>query len=423
MATRRRKNRGRLYARSRDGGEVRYYADLRSFGKNYQALVAPGETMATTDPDVAAVLLADVLKVAEAEKSGVTLPKQKPPASLAWLAAKHLEAKAAHGEITTHWLEEHERMLNGAIAFFEANGPRPVESITPTDVRRWIEHLQSQSNRRGGKLSGGSVRHSLNVLSNLYRFAIQEGYATLNPVRALMYKPKANRREAKWLEVSDCAVLLERARVCKPVREHGIKYALPLIATFLLTGGRCREVLGLEVSDISLERRLVTFRENDWRRLKTTGSTRSVPLWPQLENILRAYLDGPDAPTGSLLFPSRDREGREAMIDDVRKLLDKVAVVWTTSSVAAAKPQPVDWKPGEIRTKMFRHSYCAARLQTLDHGAPVGVYTVARELGHGSLAMVTKVYGHLGEVRHRSEVVEYRVEQHEAARRKLALIA
>jgi hypothetical protein len=37
--------------------------------------------------------------------------------------------------------------------------------------------------------------------------------------------------------------------------------------------------------------------------------------------------------------------------------------------------------------------------------------------------MVTKVYGHLGEVRHRSEVVEYRVEQHEAARRKLALIA
>jgi integrase len=119
----------------------------------------------------------------------------------------------------------------------------------------------------------------------------------------------------------------------------------------------------------------------------------------------------------------RDSEGREAMIDDVRKLLDKVAVVWTQSSATGAKPQPIDWKPGEIRTKMFRHSYCAARLQTLDNGQAVSTFTVARELGHGGDALVRRVYGHLGDVRHRSEVVEFRVEQHEAAQRKLALIA
>ena len=59
---------------------------------------------------------------------------------------------------------------------------------------------------------------------------------------------------------------------------------------------------------------------------------------------------------------------------------------------------------------MFRHSYCAARLQTLDHGAPVSVYTVGRELGHGGESLVKRVYGHLGEVRHRSEVMEYRVQ-------------
>ncbi len=45
-------------------------------------------------------------------------------------------------------------------------------------------------------------------------------------------------------------------------------------------------------------------------------------------------------------------------------------------------------------------------------GAPVSTYTVARELGHESEAMVRRVYAHLGEVRHRSEVVEYRVAQH-----------
>ena len=57
--------------------------------------------------------------------------------------------------------------------------------------------------------------------------------------------------------------------------------------------------------------------------------------------------------------------------------------------------------------------YCAARLQTLDHGQPISVYTVSRELGHTSTDMVQRIYAHLGAVRHRSEVVKYRVEQHE----------
>ena len=40
------------------------------------------------------------------------------------------------------------------------------------------------------------------------------------------------------------------------------------------------------------------------------------------------------------------------------------------------------------------------------------VYTVAKEMGHGGESMVRRVYGHLGDVRHRAEVVEYRVEQY-----------
>ena len=37
---------------------------------------------------------------------------------------------------------------------------------------------------------------------------------------------------------------------------------------------------------------------------------------------------------------------------------------------------------------------------------------LSRELGHTSPAMVQRVYAHLGTIRHRAEVVEYRVEQH-----------
>jgi hypothetical protein len=81
------------------------------------------------------------------------------------------------------------------------------------------------------------------------------------------------------------------------------------------------------------------------------------------------------------------------------------------------------WKTGELTTRVFRHTWTAARLQTLDRGAPVSVYTVARELGHGSEEMVRRVYAHLGTVRHRSEVVEFRLEQHlEALKDRLGLV-
>jgi integrase len=59
-----------------------------------------------------------------------------------------------------------------------------------------------------------------------------------------------------------------------------------------------------------------------------------------------------------------------------------------------------------------RDTYASARLQTTDHGAPVSIFTVSRELGHGSESLVKRIYGHLGTVRHRARVVEYRVDQH-----------
>jgi hypothetical protein len=42
----------------------------------------------------------------------------------------------------------------------------------------------------------------------------------------------------------------------------------------------------------------------------------------------------------------------------------------------------------------------------------VSPYTVGRELRHGGDALVKRIYGHLGAVRHRAEVVEFGVSDH-----------
>ena len=53
-----------------------------------------------------------------------------------------------------------------------------------------------------------------------------------------------------------------------------------------------------------------------------------------------------------------------------------------------------------VTLRTLRHTYCAARLQTYHVGprgeaAQVGVFQVARELGHRSSAMVEKIHGHV----------------------------
>jgi integrase len=105
-------------------------------------------------------------------------------------------------------------------------------------------------------------------------------------------------------------------------------------------------------------------------------------------------------PTSSLLVPSF-RSGTEGRLVELRKLFDRVAIRG-------------GWSAGDIRSRALRHTYCSARLMTLDGGVAVSTFQVAREMGHGGDSLVRRIYGHLGEIRHRSEAVEYRVEQHAA---------
>jgi integrase len=436
MAGKNRKNRQRIYWRER-GGERRAYGDFRDFadvGGGREALIAEGATKATTDPVIAEALVGSRLADLQERRRNKTLLGVERQTTLADFASHHLVQKKRAGRVGDQHLDATAQRLAAAIEFFGAD--RDVAFLTVQDVQRWATHLLEQPRATPARcrecrarakhltirsldascgkcgarwklrtLTGGSVRHYLNALSNLYRRAQSEGYVQpgYNPVGALMEKPTPGRTEARWLEVHDAALLLESARTYRPpLDKEAIPFPFPLVATFLLTGGRKSEVLGLEVEDVSFDRKTVTFRPNQWRGLKTRTSHRTVPLWPQLEEILREHLYGGDVPRVSgLLFPSTRVEG-VGMIADERKMLDAIA-------------DRAGWRKGEIRSKMFRHTYCAARLQTLDRGQPVSPWTVAREMGHGGRSLVDRVYGHLGDVRHRSEQVEYRVEQHEEA--------
>lgn len=411
------------------GGVERAYVDLRKWGGQRTALKVPGENRAVTRKDaelaegLAAQAMADVMKgrAENRERAVFGLP---PKRSLQDAVTEHLKAKA-NTEVTDACLVADEHYLARFIERWGAG--KDLAAITTADVRKAIDWLRALPNNRGSTLSEGTVRHHVNSLSNLYARARSEGWVPTgyDPVGDLLEKPVGDPDEPRWLEVPEAALYLEAAKhtPAGPAAngQPPVKFGYELLATFLYTGGRQDEVLGLEVQDIDFKRKTVTFRPNEWRRLKTEKSHRTVPLWPQLAKILRPYVIGKDAPT-RLLFPSY-RTGEESMLTDVRKLLDRVAEKAGTLYVMD-EGRRRKAEEGEIRTKAFRHTYITARLQTLDRGEPVSLWTVAREVGHSSTNMIERVYGHLGTIRHRAESVEYRIAQHrKVLRGRLALVA
>jgi integrase len=326
-----RKRKSRIYWRGgRAWGDFRDYADA---GGTRDPLIPEGEKLATADSDMAEALAVDRLtELRQARQRRHDTGRQTTQA-LAEAVREHLIAKKKAGKVTDAWIAATEGFLRRAVEFFGAE--RQLEAIRPRDVRAFAAHLftlaarkdqRKPRKRAAGKgrpavrtMSAYSVRAHLFALSNLYRRARESELVPVgcNPVADLMEKPAVVRKEAKWLEVSEAALLLESARTLPPIETAAgaalsAALAYPFLATFLLTGGRYREVLGLELDDVSFDRKTVTFRPNDWRRLKTQTSWRVLPLFPQLEEILRAWVFGPRLEAGgSLLFPAPGKADAE----------------------------------------------------------------------------------------------------------------
>ena len=114
------------------------------------------------------------------------------------------------------------------------------------------------------------------------------------------------------------------------------------------------------MADLDFDRRLVAFRPNPWRRGKkgkTAASERVVPMFPQLEAILRDYLMGRHLHLRlqfdtTLLLPSA-HSGRRLI--EIRKMMDHVA-------------RRAGLSEGRYYATAFRKTFATAALQTLDDG-------------------------------------------------------
>ncbi len=295
------------------------------------------------------------------------------------------------------YVRDTESQLKYAADFF---GPdRPLASISHAEVADYLDHLHRRD------ITPRTVEAYLRGLDQMLRRALAEQIVSTNPVDAVRTEIPAGRttRTRTALESDQAWSLLMAAEEYDAEVGH---YMHALASLLLHAGLRWNEARALQVGDVRYapqgagpEARggtphaegVIVVAPNRWRDLKTEGSEREVPLWPDLSPALALLVADrhPNAP----LFPSP-------------RILDQpvhsVRRAWASVRDKAELPTWVDFHT-------CRHTYASARIQTAEGGQPVSPFTVARELGHRSTLMVEQRYGHLLRDRSvRRNVVSYR---------------
>jgi integrase len=145
------------------------------------------------------------------------------------------------------------------------------------DAQRYAgidEHMRVKTVSTGRKRSNASYNRHRVALSALFKYAVQQGYLTTNPVRNVPSKTESRGR-VRYLSDSERERLLAACKRCRYDR----MYLLVLMA--ITTGARRGELLGLRWCDIDFKKRIATLRTTK------NGEKRILPLpTPTLRELL-----------------------------------------------------------------------------------------------------------------------------------------
>jgi integrase/recombinase XerC len=230
----------------------------------------------------------------------------------------------------------------------------------PQDVDHLlIRAFLAQLHRAG--LSKSSAARKLAALRTFFRYLCREGVLKRNPARALL-SPKVDRKIPPHLDEQDVAQLLEVAG-----EGEAVLRARAVLELLYATGIRCAELVGLDVSEVDFETRMV-------RVLGKGRKQRVVPFGSRANDALSAYLQNRSCgPTTAALFvgPRGERLSDRAVRRLIANQVKKVAL--------ARRATP----------HSLRHSFAT---HLLERGADLRA--IQELLGHASLS-TTQRYTHV----------------------------
>jgi integrase len=198
-----------------------------------------------------------------------------------------------------------------------------------------------------------------NVLTKMFKLAIQWGWRSDNPASAVGANVEAQRK--RYLKAD------ELARLTKALPQHPNKKFVNIIRLLLLTGARRGEVRAMRWADIDLE-------NGTWTKLGSTTKQKTdhtVPLSAPARQLLTEIYDAQRGARSDWVFPSTRNDGHIIELKDD----------WSTLCKAAGI--------SGLRVHDLRHSFAS---QLASGGASLPL--IGALLGHAQPATTAR-YAHL----------------------------
>lgn len=271
-------------------------------------------------------------------------PELRAATTVRELAQKFLAAAQLRVRPTT--LIWYERTARGVE---EAFGNRPAEGLTPEDVNAWlIKKGWGQATRN----------HVAGVLKGIYRWGLQNELIKKDPMAKLIKARRVARGGEAVISPEDHKKLLEAAT-------PAFRIVLELL---FVSGARPSEIAAITAETFDAAAECIRLAEHKTSRY---GHERVIYLTPEAVAILSAqkalYQTGP------LLRGRRDTG-------------------WTKDSIVLAMRRTATRAGVKVTAYHYRHTFATDLLAA---GVPDTI--VAQLLGHSSVEMIHRVYGHLGQ--------------------------
>ena len=275
----------------------------------------------------------------------------------------YLDHLAVERGLAANTLSSYRRDLSRWTAWLAAAGRTRLSEVTETDVAAFLADLR-QGDEDHPALSASSAGRAVVAVRGLHRFALREGWTSVDAAREVR-PPVPARRLPKAISVSQVEALLAATDAATPL---GLRDRA-LLELLYGTGARISEAIGLDVDDLDRAAGLVRLDGKG-------GKQRIVPVGSYAGRAVEAYLvrARPSlAAAGS---------GTPALFLNARGGRLSRQSAWTVLRAAAVRAGI----PGDVSPHTLRHCFAT---HLLDGGADVRV--VQELLGHASVT-TTQVY-------------------------------
>lgn len=257
-------------------------------------------------------------------------------------------------------LEAYSHDLAGLRRFLAAQGRTGWEAVTAQDLQAFLAYLEGEG------IGSRSRARKLSAIRQLFRFLLQEGAVTVNPLEWLD-APRLERGLPRVLGLEEVDRLLAAPNPLTPLGQRDDA----MLELLYATGIRVSELVGLTLPQVDLRRGILLVRGKG-------SKERLVPMVARAAQKLERYLNQ----TRPALL--KGRGGRRVFLNRFGKGLSRQGFWKILKGYARRVGLPPDLSPHTLRHSFATH--------LLWHGADLRALQLL--LGHADISS-TQIYTHL----------------------------